>query len=514
MIQQFFGKTFWIGLAIVVVVFLISIVAYVSDASLSLLVLFALAILVVTAKNPTHGLLGVFLELFSNPHGHLIFWDGGGFPISLRMAVFVGFFAGYLVFLLRTKTVPHLSYSSSLFLLPLILAILIGFVNGLFHHGWLSAFNDGNAYLFLLYAIPILGHTYSLKNRLAFFQILAAGAIWNVIVSLAILYLFTHFDESVLRSSYVFLRDIRLAEITNIGSGFYRIFIQSQFFVIVFGSLLIPLCLHITKKQERLWTAVLLGGVVSTLLLSLSRSFWVGVGAAFIVLMGLLIWSKIQSSQWRHNAPFYLLSLFFGVLFIVFTSLFPFPTQRLGVGDLADAFSKRTETDLAVSSRWRLLGPMNEAIFKHPVFGNGFGASVSFVTDDPRVREIHPDGVWSTSSMEWGWFELWLKMGILGPISFLLLFGYLVCQLFGYLKTDQRWIGIGLISSLIFLYVTHAFSPYLNHPIGLGFLLFVFFFLFDQKPNVVIEERFPVRAHIQKETPVPASALSLQAEEK
>ncbi len=514
MIEQFFNQTFRVGFAIILAVFLISIGAYTFDIALPILLFFTLVLCVITARNPTQGLFGVFLELFSNPHGHLIFWDGVSLPISLRMAVFVGFFVGYVIFLIRTKSLPNILLSTSFFLLPLLLAILLGFTNGLLFQNPMDAFKDGNAYFFLLYAIPILGHTFSSNDRKQFLQILSAGAVWNIVASFGILYLFTHFDESVLRTSYVFLRDIRLAEITNIGSGVYRVFIQSQFFVVVFGSLLVPVLLQVVYARDRLFTSISLGSVIATLILSLSRSFWIGVLLSLIVLFALLIRSKLSPSIWRQTGPYLFFSFVFSILLVVAVSFFPFPTQRLGVGDLTDAFSKRASTDVAISSRWKLLNPMRAAIGERPIVGHGFGASISFVSDDPRVREMRPDGVWTTSSMEWGWFELWLKMGILGPVSFLFLLGYLVHQLSYYLKTDHRWIVVGFISSLIFLYVTHAFSPYLNHPIGLGFLLFVLLFISPRPVHISIEERLRASVHIQTKMPKPSSVVSLQVGEE
>jgi multisubunit Na+/H+ antiporter MnhE subunit len=38
-------------------------------------------------------------------------------------------------------------------------------------------------------------------------------------------------------------------------------------------------------------------------------------------------------------------------------------------------------------------------------------------------------------------------------------------------KHDDRWLVIGMMSGVAALYVAHVFSPYLNHPIGLGFLV-------------------------------------------
>ena len=123
---------------------------------------------------------------------------------------------------------------------------------------------------------------------------------------------------------------------------------------------------------------------------------------------------------------------------------------------------------------------------------------MTFETDDTRVRAISPDGTWTTSSMEWGWLELWIKMGILGPIAFLWIAYELIKHLWAYTKSDQAWLGYALVTGLIFLYGTHFFSPYLNHPIGLGYLLFLIPFLPNKKhatssSAVFIEELLSVK---------------------
>ena len=119
---------------------------------------------------------------------------------------------------------------------------------------------------------------------------------------------------------------------------------------------------------------------------------------------------------------------------------------------------------------------MLATIGEAPLLGSGFGKTVRFQTDDPRARAINPDGTWETYSMEWGWLELWIKMGIFGPLGFLFLAVFLAHAFILQVSTEQCWLAVGFLTSLAFLYGTHVFSPYLNHPIGLGFLLFAFIF--------------------------------------
>ena len=139
---------------------------------------------------------------------------------------------------------------------------------------------------------------------------------------------------------------------------------------------------------------------------------------------------------------------------------------------------------------------MVSTILEHPIEGSGFGTAVTFISDDPRVREISEDGSWSTVSMEWGWLEIWIKMGILAPLGFLYLFYMMTKRLLAYAWTDQAWLGIGLLSGLVFLYATHFFSPYLNHPIGLGFILFCIPFL-PNKQKVAAQETETINVTLQ-----------------
>jgi hypothetical protein len=138
---------------------------------------------------------------------------------------------------------------------------------------------------------------------------------------------------------------------------------------------------------------------------------------------------------------------------------------------------------------------MLEEMHAHPSLGSGFGKELAFVSDDPRAREIYSDGKWRTYKFEWGWIDLWVKMGAMGFFSFVIIF-------IAYDKLLREsgelpfWLVCALRALLLALVVTNFFSPYLNHPLGLGILLFVTLFLEQEKKT----ER-PIIERIQNKLP-------------
>jgi hypothetical protein len=95
---------------------------------------------------------------------------------------------------------------------------------------------------------------------------------------------------------------------------------------------------------------------------------------------------------------------------------------------------------------------------------------VTYKTSDPRILSTNPDGMYTTYAFEWGWLEHWVKFGV---------FGFLLMTVIIY-RIGRRilessipdWIRYGMFASLLGLAAVHVFSPFLNHPLGFGFLLF------------------------------------------
>ncbi len=129
-------------------------------------------------------------------------------------------------------------------------------------------------------------------------------------------------------------------------------------------------------------------------------------------------------------------------------------------------------SDAAGSSRRNQLLPLVSAIAHHPVVGSGFGTSVTYVSQDPRIVAQHPDGQYTTTAFEWGYLDMILKFGLAG----LVIYGYLVVLLVYRLTTNPELplgVKIGLIGGLVAIAVTSVVSPYLNHPLGIGYVVVV-----------------------------------------
>jgi O-antigen ligase len=205
----------------------------------------------------------------------------------------------------------------------------------------------------------------------------------------------------------------------------------------------------------------------SVIIISLSRSFWIGVIAGLITLLGILITSKTRLKLLLNISGKIIGTFIFGALLIIVAARFPLP--RPSPLDLSTAAKARLEYEAAASSRWNLLPPLWEAIKKHPVLGSGFGTTVTYISNDPRVRETSPTGQYTTYAFEWGWLDLWLKLGTIGLIFY---FGLLYQLFYGlYRRIKSNPLYLAGIAGFVALVVINFFTPYLNHPLGFGFLI-------------------------------------------
>ena len=108
----------------------------------------------------------------------------------------------------------------------------------------------------------------------------------------------------------------------------------------------------------------------------------------------------------------------------------------------------------------------------------------------------NPTGEFTTFAFEWGYLDLWYKMGILGPLAYLGLIGSILLTLWRAIKNQSemilsginiRGLSLGLFAALIALTVVHFFTPYLNHPLGIGFIILSSIFtVFVQKRDMQI----------------------------
>lgn len=503
MIEQFFGKEFRIVLACLAGYFALAAIAFKTPFADVLVIATALVALLVTLKRLEWGVAFAFAELFANSHGHLADASVGGFAFSSRMAVFAGVMAAYVVLLIRRKArLPFSDERLSPFIL-LFASAAAAFMIGTRQNGAGNAFADGNAYLYAAYAFPILSARWDVAGKRLLLQAFAAATAWVCILSVGLVYLFSHLPGTTLVDVYKFIRDTRTGELTQMAPGIFRVFLQAQFSAVVAALLLGSLAL-VGVKGRRAWTAlsVSLAAVSSVILVSLSRSFWVGLVAGALVLVMLdALRLRIPFKQASPGIGALIGGKALGAVLLVIALFFPIPPPNgVSFGDLTGLFTERATgtAEAAIDSRRKLLVPMLEHVRDNPILGYGFGKAITFVSDDPRVRETRPDGLWTTYSFEWGWLDIWLKMGLAGLAAFAWLFVASARGLWRGLGGDQAWLHAGLIASLAMLAATHAFSPYLNHPLGLGLLLFVLPFMQTKTPAK--EAEVPVALRVQART--------------
>jgi hypothetical protein len=221
--------------------------------------------------------------------------------------------------------------------------------------------------------------------------------------------------------------------------------------------------------------------LASALILNFSRSFWVG-GIVALGFLFLFLWKKYSFKKMFSAGIYTLLTLIIGFLLVLVVVRFPWPNSSANFG--LNSLSERASLNVpesAISSRWALLEVMKQDLGSNFLIGRGFGARLEYKSSDPRVLEQSADGIYSTYAFEWGWFDIWLKLGLLGVLFYLYLLFLILKNLFISLKGDDLILNLGLFLGLLSLIAINFFTPYLNHPLGIGFVLLSILFISAKK---------------------------------
>lgn len=410
-----------------------------------------------TALSIEWGIAIIFFEIILGSFGRWLTTDIA--PLSIRMALFVALMLGWMINWIRThRTISDSVTNITAFIrefhwvgIGIVMAIY-GALRGIALHTPIEHFiDDSNQWLIFAIIVPIAS-VHRTTLRVLFSRAWISGSTALALFSLFILYIFTHDETFGIGSAvYRWSRETMIGEFTTLSSSFLRVFLQSQL-------LLLPVWLSaITTQRYRYSIRALSILLASSIILSFSRSFAVALFST--VLLSLLIPMPVYRFERVRRIVG---SVVLGGILIFAISKFPFPNAQ--GGSFSASFIERTTlNDAASASRWSLLHPLWNSVLHHPIVGSGLGATVTYVSSDPRVLEKHPSGEFTTHAFEWGVLDLWLKFGILG------LLWYLSIMMFGFkLLYTQRWVA-GL--SVLVIAVTHVFTPFLNHPIGLMGLL-------------------------------------------
>jgi O-antigen ligase len=443
-------------------------------------ILLVAATLIISSYSLENGLLLVLLELIVGSKGYLFYLPyEGGKMLSLRLTIWSVFMLIFVIKLInqliRTgkKSVYLSNLKKFIFWRPflgLAVFVLVGLISGfIYRNGLSNIFLDFNAWLYFLILLPAA----ALELKVEKLKIVyLAGGILISLKTLILLGIFSN-DFSFAPTVYAWLRKTLVGEMTT-ASGWNRVFIQSQIFPIIayyfclFKAATYEHFREIFKKQN--WLNLILASLFfSTLLISLSRSFWFGF-AVVIALALIIIWRLYSFKRAATVGIWFLASAALGVLMIIAM------TPKL-IGNFDDQLAGRlgNKQEAAVVSRWSLLPVLVSEIKKNPISGQGFGATATYISSDPRILQNNPDGKYTTYAFEWGYLDIWLKIGILGIIAYFCLLFVLIKAAFlqAKIKAKNKEAGfyLSLASGLVFLAALNVFTPYLNHPLGIGFII-------------------------------------------
>jgi O-antigen ligase len=415
-----------------------------------------------------------------------------GLQLSIRHVIFLAVMSAWAYLWLRRKVKLNFKQNRDLPFLALGLAVAIGTINGFIFNPTGTAFDDMNGYLTLAYILPLISVDWDNVKKRLLLQILGVSAVWVTFTTILYTYLFTHLPGKISSSLYTFVRDTRLAEITLQTSGpltnvlgdnpwFFRIFQQSQIIVATFIIVCWVAFLVIAKltKREQGMILGLSAVLIAAVGIGLSRSMALGLITAFVYILALVLISHRNLFKTLLQSVQLVIAGLSGLILIYLAISVPLP-QRPQIGD-ALFYTNQADNlrETAVTSRWKLLGPMVSKIWTNPILGSGFGETVTYNSDDPRLKALNESGEVTTYRFEWGYHDLWLKMGLLGLLSFVWILVTFVTAAYETVlqKEETTWLVIGLTGGVIILYVTNIFSPYLNHPLGLMWLLFTAIYL-------------------------------------
>ncbi len=450
----------------------------------AMLAILSLAVIALSVYRLEYGFLALVSELFVGSMGHLFFINLSAGQLPLRIAIWSAFMAVFAVkFLVQLfkqgkegsylKNLKGFGEKRALFILGIF--IIISLVNGLVRgHALGLIFSDFNAWLFFLLIIPAVAiYGNREEEKIARLKtVFLAGALWMSLKTLIFLYIFTH-DAAIAPEIYNWLRRTLNGEMTPTSAGWPRIFIQGQ----IYSGVAFFLCFWMSQasfkikeifKRTNILFLLAAGFFLSTLIISFSRSFWAGLIAALVFSL-VLIWRFYSFKKMLIAGVWLTGSFVLSFVVIYAVAAFPYIYQTNFRASFLDRVSNGNEA--AVASRWSLLPALMKEIRKEPILGQGYGATVTYKSSDPRVLQSNPDGIYTTYAFEWGYLELWLKLGFLGLAAYLWLLYRLVSNGIILGCKNGQTLFFGLAAGLVFLAITNIFTPYLNHPLGIGIII-------------------------------------------
>lgn len=431
-------------------------------------VLIVLTSVILAVRRPTWLAYITVAELVVGGKGYLFWLELGGEKISIRMALFLVLIVAALWQTFRSRQFDfprRLGWPVGLIVIWVVIMGLAGVARG---YGASAVYTDMNGYLYLAIIWPwwlFLRRADDWRNYAV--AVVLAGATLVGLKSWLMQLLFAQ-DVPQLTELYRWIRQTGIGEITLISKNVYRIFFQSQIYALL--GLVLVMVGYIRSRTQPWWGIALLGTSLGVYL-SLSRSFWLGAAVALIGYGLVVIWKR----NWRALRRFSMIVPLTAFVWLMTTLAlnFPYIIPPPGHPSNADAVVARLKSAgsaQASTARTNQFPPLMQAIGRNPITGQGFGATLTYYSTDPRIR-----GSRTTSAFELGYLDMVFHFGLIG----LGLFGWWGWRVVQRLRLNPEQ-SLWLVPTVALATVTLT-SPYLNHPLGLGWLALVSLIAFDHE---------------------------------
>lgn len=470
-IKQFTGKPFWWIFGGLVTLDILSFLTLHSSMETVLFVLVGAAAVAAAYWKPEWLFPIAMAEIIATSNGHSLNIELAGASVGIRILLFAILMLVTLVHIYKTRTNPipkRYHVPALLLVLLLIYGVVRGYLGG---YSLRDIYLDANGYLAIGYLLAALTWVRDSGSRRRLLQAIGAGAFWIILKTLTFFFAFGHLHPKTLDPIYTWIRDTRLGEITLQMGNIYRVFLQSQWFIVP-TLFLTAGYMILGERAKETGVRVVHMLAFAAIIASLSRTFWLALAVAVIPVVVYFFWKK----GWKHvlsRIPGLTLTKIASIALLWILVAVPiFQTAGTNIfGELLRDRATGTD-DIALDSRRQLLDPMLTAVAEAPVAGHGLGKNVTYVTADQRYIDNHGTNVVSTYAFEWGWVDFLVKFGVVGTFILLTIFYLIGTDLWkaAHKHKAQAWIYIPLLGSFLALLIAHAFSPYLNHPIGWGML--------------------------------------------
>lgn len=439
-----------------------------------------------------YGLGIIFAELAVGSKGYLLSMEAFGFTLSIRLALFLAVVIAWIVLVFRERRVEFFRLAYWRWFAAFLAILAFGVANGMIRGNAVAdIFFDGNAYLFLGLFPALLQGIRHRESLYRLIRVLTGAILAGAAKALVLLFLFSHDFTALMLVVYRWVRVTGVGEITRMDGNFHRVFFQSHIFDLLLLFLLLILLFAFAERPRLRQYAALLRdrgtrpvvflflAVITITLLSWSRSFWLAAVLTGLVLYGWLWFKrKYRYADLAHLSAALGLCLITTVVFLGLVLNIPIDGQGWGgtsLFDLAKSRATDIEDEPAAASRFLLLPKLLDRVKEHPLLGSGFGTTVTYTTEDPRFRETHPDGTYTTFAFEWGYLDMVTEVGVIGLAVFALFVWKMIQEGKRLASSSQnemeKRFATGLLFGIIALLFVHVTTPYLNHPLGISFLL-------------------------------------------